>query len=176
MRPNLVNGDELARIFGISRSSVTNWRAQGMPCVTVGGRGRPGQYDTVKVIQWFVAWQAGDKEILDLNEERARLAHHQADKTALEAATLKAELVRALDVLEVWQGMIAAARARFLALPRKLAAVVIHAETASEAEKALQAEIRQGLDELGRSGLPRQVERALESSGARLEAASSPDS
>lgn len=175
MRPNLVNGDELARIFGISRSTVTNWRAQGMPCVTVGGRGRPGQYDTVKVIQWFVAWQAGDKELLDLNEERARLAHHQANKTALEGAVLKGELVRTLDVLEVWQGMIGSARARFLALPRKLAAIVIHAETASEAEKALQAEIHQGLEELGRSGLPRATERALESSGARLEAAASPD-
>lgn len=170
MSGHIVNADELARIFGVARATVANWRQQGMPCQSAGRRGQPGRYDTVACINWVITRKCGDKEALDLNAERARLAHHQADKTALEAAALKGELVRTLDVLEVWRAMAGAARAKLLSLPRKLAGVVIHAETPAEAEKALQAAVYEALDELSRSGLPRSTERALESSGARLDA------
>ncbi len=165
----IVNADELARIFDCSRSTVKNWRQQGMPYLTAGARGKPGQYDTAACINWLIARRLGDDKPLDLNVERARLAHHQADKTALEARALKGELVRTLDALELWQATIAAARAKFLSLPRKMAAQVIHAETPAEVEEALQQAITEALAELGRSGLPRATERALESSGASLD-------
>ena len=171
MARNIVNAEVLADIFGVARATIANWRRQGMPCESPGKRGTPGQYDTVACIDWVINRRLGTPDALDLNEERARLAHHQADKTALEARVLKGELVRTLDVLEVWQSMAGAARAKLLAIPRKLAGTIVYAKTPAEAEKALSTAIAEALDELARSGLPRATERALESSGARLETA-----
>ncbi len=142
-----------------------------MPCEDKGNRGREAQYNAPACLQWLMARQCGEDKALDLNLERARLAHHQANKTAVEESILKGEVVRTLDVIEVWSAMIGAARAKLLGLPRKLAATVIHAESFEEAESQTAKEIRSILEELSGSGLPRATERMLEASGARLETA-----
>ncbi len=147
-----------------------------MPCENPGKRGQEAQYDAPACLKWLIARQCGDDKALDLNLERARLAHHQANKTAVEEALLKGEVVRTLDVIAIWAAMIGSCRAKFLALPRKLAATTLHAESFEEAESGAAKEIRQALDELSGSGLPRATERMLEASGARLEASAAPDS
>ncbi len=168
----IVNSATLAAFCGVTPSTIANWRRAGMPCIDSGKRGQAAEYNAPACLQWLIARQCGEDQALDLNLERARLAHHQANKTAVEESILKGEVVRTLDVIEVWAAMVGAARAKLLGLPRKLAATVIHAESFEEAESATAKEIRAILEELGGSGLPRQVERMLEASGARLETAS----
>lgn len=176
MGPNLVTSAELARIFGVSDSTIANWRRAGMPCEEKGRRGQTSRYDTVACINWWGTRLAGEDKALDLNLERARLAHHQANKTQVEESLLKGELVRTLDVIEVWSALYSSARAKLLALPRKLAAILIHAETQDEAEAGAEKEITAILGELSRSGLPRKVERIMQASGARLDTPATPHS
>ena len=135
-----------------------------MPVVQEGRRGQAYQYDTVACIQWLIERQCGGGEgkVLDLHMERARLAHHQANKTKLEEALLSGEVVRTEEVLIVWNGLISAARAKLLAIPQKLAHRIIHAETPTEARLWLKEAIEGALNSLGRSGLPAKVERTLD--------------
>ncbi len=169
MKDYIVNSATLAAFCGVAASTVANWRRAGMPCIDSGKRGQAAEYNAPACLQWLMARQCGDDQALDLNLERARLAHHQANKTAVEESILKGEVVRTLDVIAVWSGMIGAARAKLLGLPRKLAATVIHAESFEEAESQAAKEVRAILEELGGSGLPKATERMLEASGASLE-------
>ena len=169
--PNIVNATELARICGVSASTVANWRRAGCPIENpASARRQVSQYDTVKVVNWLVNRARQGSEQLDLNEERARLAHHQANKTALEEQQLRGELIRTVDAIEVWQALIGAARAKFLALPTKLAAVLHNAKSYSEAQSGAESVIREALAELSGSGLPRKTRNALEQGGGRLDA------
>lgn len=170
MASYIVNAATLAAFFGVSVSSVANWRRAGMPCLDPGKRGHPAEYDAPECIRWHIQQRSGNVDVLDLNEERARLAHHQANKTAVEESILKGEVVRTLDVINTWLVMIGAARAKILGCSVKLAGRLNDGLSTDEKRKIIETEHRQALEELSGSGLPRQVEALLESSGASLEA------
>ena len=87
---------------------------------------------------------------LELSAERARLAHHQANKTSLEEASMREELIPAKDVQETWSNLISNARARLLALPSKSAHLVLAAETYLEAEDILKQQVYEALEELAK--------------------------
>jgi hypothetical protein len=91
----------------------------------------------------------------DYESEKLRLTKAQADneeqkarKSELEVKVLEASLIRAEDVDRVWGGMIAAARAKFLAIPSKGASLVLAAESRIEAEDILRGLVYEGLREL----------------------------
>ena len=170
MAQYIVDGTLLSNIFDVSSSTIRAWREQGMPCIDAGGRGHASQYNAPACIRWYVGRQCGDDNPLDLNLERARLAHHQANKTAVEESVLKGEVVRTLDVIETWVAMIGAARAKLLTIPTKLASQ-LH-EQSTEAKKAkIDAEIRAALAELSGTGLPRKIAALMEAGGAGLASA-----
>ena len=168
----LVNGRVLAAIFGIAEGSVAHWRRAGMPVERTGGRGVEWQYDTIAVSRWLIERQTGSgDEALDLANERARLAHHQANKTALEEGLLRGEIVRTSDVMQAWQQQIGAARAKLLLIPGKLATMVNSGKSFTETKGEAEQLIRETLGELEGSGLPASLERALGDSLPGLEAA-----
>ncbi len=170
MATYIVNAATLAAFFGVTVSTIANWRKAGMPYIRAGNRGQPAEFDAPKCVKWHIEQRSGGNEVLDLNEERARLAHHQANKTALEESLIKGEVVQTLDVINTWVAMVGAARAKLLALPVKCASRLVDGLTTDEKKAILEKEVRAGLSELSGSGLPRQVEALLESSGASLEA------
>ena len=88
----------------------------------------------------------------DLVEERARLAHHQANKTALEEAEKSGELVPAEKVLEMWIKQIAACRAKVLSIPNKLAPVAAIEAEAHTIEELLTDSLHEALAELTETG------------------------
>ena len=171
MATYVVNASQLAAFFGVAVSTVTNWRRAGMPCISPGNSGKPAEYDGPACVKWHIQKAAGQIDVLDLNEERARLAHHQANKTAIEESLLKGEVVRTLDVINTWVAMVGAARAKLLGLPTKCASRLVEGLTTDEKKHILEEEIRAGLAELSGTGLPRKVAAMLESSGASLETA-----
>jgi len=83
----------------------------------------------------------------DLVEERARLAHHQANIAALDEKVKAGELIPAGVVLEAWQNIFANVRARLLAIPTALAGTCVNA-TREEVSAAAMKMIRQALSEL----------------------------
>ena len=87
----------------------------------------------------------------DLVAERARLAHHQANITALDERRKRGELIPANEVRAKWQDMIGAARARLLALPSRIAAACVGREE-MEIERNAREIVHEALSELARGG------------------------
>jgi len=67
----------------------------------------------------------GDEGALDLTHESARLKKAQADKTELEVLVVRGELIPAEDVAGAWADMVSAMRAKLLAMPCAICAVLV---------------------------------------------------
>lgn len=86
----------------------------------------------------------------DLIGERARLAKAQADKTELEVGTLQGKLLLAEDVLKEWQKLLAACKAKLMAIPTKCALQIVSLQEPTEIERFLKRMIYEALTELSR--------------------------
>ena len=147
------NRSELAIVFGVSETTITKWTKDGMPREQA--KGTAGSvYSTGDCIRWFANREKSklvasvDGSIFDLNTERARLAHHQANKTALEEKVLNGELIPAEEIKKAWGDAVMASRSKFLALPGKLAKVAINAESVKEVEREADRLVREALEEI----------------------------
>ena len=84
-----VNAGELARIFGVSRKWIYQLEQKGMP--------RAGRlFEVAHCVQWYLAELKGidsDIEPEDLTKARLALYNAQSEKTRLETARLRGELV-----------------------------------------------------------------------------------
>lgn len=87
---------------------------------------------------------------LELNAERARLAHHQANKAALDEQETRGELVRAEDVTRSVSDAFRRVRARLLSLPTKLTPIVLGSTDTVEVKDAIEAGVLEALAELTR--------------------------
>jgi len=143
----LVNKKQLAELVGRSERTLTTWSKQGMPVAVASDRGRAHQFDTTAVIKWMIQHEIdkrvlSDDNIYDLTAERARLAHHQANISALDEATKNRELLPFDVVVERWQMILMNVRQKCLAMPSSLAAVCANsskAEVQTQAEKLIRA-------------------------------------
>lgn len=89
-----------------------------------------------------------DGRVYNYDAERARLTHHQANKTALEEQVLQGSLITAEEVESVWSSMIGAFRARMLSVPGRAAQGVIATADISEAEQIIRDLVYEALSEL----------------------------
>lgn len=112
-----------------------------------------GKYDLVRCVQRYVhylqerAYGSGETPS-DTYQERARLIKAQADKTELEVATLKSELVP-VDVVESdWLSHVSSCRSRLLAIPSKSAFQIATLKEPDEIERFLKRAINEALAEL----------------------------
>jgi len=85
---------------------------------------------------------------LDPLFEKARLDKARADKIELELKLKRGEVVERSEVDHEWGELIAALRAKILAVPRKVAPQVHASESVSECEKILKGAVREALLEL----------------------------
>jgi hypothetical protein len=96
-----------------------------------------------------------DGTVYDLNAEKARLTHHQANISELEEDTKKGNLIPAEIVKQHWEAKAANTRAKLLNLPGRLAVSVVGANTIQDAEKTARQLITEALNELSGNGLPK---------------------
>ena len=87
--------------------------------------------------------------------ERARLARARARKAELEIAALERDLLPSDEVVEAWQQLVAAFRARCLAIPSKLTPQLAAMNDRGAVQAVLTAAVREALQELSRFDLPR---------------------
>lgn len=150
----IVNKTQLADIVGRTPQTLTTWQKNGMPIHADGRNGQSNQYDTAEVIQWMIRQQiekltiSGDGQVFDYEAERARLTHHQANKTALEERQLHGELIHAEKVQWVWGKLIAAFRAKCLSIPTKTAPRVQSTDDLATIEQELRISVNDALTEL----------------------------
>jgi phage terminase Nu1 subunit (DNA packaging protein) len=148
-----VNRRQLAEIVGKTEKTIREWQLnEGLPVQLSGVQGRSNKYDTAEVINWMIA-RSQSKTVSDgkgyaYEAERARLTHHQANKTALEEQVLAGKLLPADEVEQAWLDMAMAMRAKLLSLPGKLATAAVAATTLREVEQAARAEIYAALNDI----------------------------
>lgn len=157
----------IARLLNITERRLQQLAKEGV--VPKAGRGRyplaACVTGYVKYLQERVAEQAAP-DALELNAQRARLAKEQADKTALENAVLRGELIRRDHMVEVVGRAVTAFRARLLAACASLAPRVNPAKPAY-ARDLIEREITEALAEFaGFDPGPELGERAPDVDGA----------
>lgn len=151
---SLVNKTHLAEILGKSQQTLTTWQKNGMPIFAEGSNGQANQYKTEDVIQWLINREIGkltvddEGRVHDYEAERARLTHHQANKTELESKVLKGQLIHAETVEQVQGDMVSSFRSKILAIPTKAAHSMIGLDDLNEAKEILKEYLYEALSEL----------------------------
>ena len=90
----------------------------------------------------------------DIAEEKTRLTRAQATKAELEVSELEGELIPATLVQSTWTDYIANVRAKLLALPSRVAHLVITVDKYAEAELIIKEQVYESLEELQKNGIP----------------------
>ena len=96
-------------------------------------------------------FSATEDGALDHTQESARLKKAQADKTELEVAVLRHELIPAGEVKEEWADLVSAMRAKMLSLPSTAAVRVVGLDL-REIESTLKELVYNALGELRDAG------------------------
>ena len=130
---------DVAELLAVTPRTVRDWQSEGLP------RLPDGHYSGPDVVRWFVA--RGQAGALDLDQERARLAKEQADRTALENGARRGELVDVAGVEREWTDHITAVRARLLAIPTSVGSQ-LDAEVAPKVAAIVKVLIHAALEEL----------------------------
>lgn len=150
----LVNKKELAEIFGKSEATLTTWQKNGLPIKLEAQRGQSNQYDCEDCINWLVRREIGkltvddEGRVHDYDKERARLTHHQANKTELEEAVLRGTLIPSETVERVQGDMVSSFRSKILSIPTKAAHALIGLEELTEAKDVIKQYLFEALNEL----------------------------
>jgi len=90
----------------------------------------------------------------DITEEKTKLTAAQARKAELEVEIMEGKLVPIQEVEEFLIERFSNARAKWLAVPSRIAHKVITVETFAEAEIEIKEGIYEGLSELANDGIP----------------------
>ncbi len=108
-----------------------------------------GQYEIVPCVVGYIKHVKGmlNGEAGDLASEKTRLTRAQADKTEIETARLKGDLVSLDDAERAWSALVGAFRAKMLTLAPRAAPAVLN-KTEREAERILTDMVYEALAEL----------------------------
>lgn len=154
---------QVAYLLGVEGRQVERYSSRvddPLPIHTNGGKGTAHKFCPRQVLLWSTRQELKklradeDGKVYDYDAERARLTHHQANKTALEEDTLKGALIPADMVKETWATLVMSFRAKMIGLPNKAAPQIIGVDDLREAEQILQDFIYDALSELSGAGIP----------------------
>ena len=134
-----------SQFFGVSATTIDTWVMKGCPVKERDKDGRIKSMSLAEVARWKI-FQSGESS--ELENERTRLTKWQADKTELEVAVLRGELIPSEIVQRVWGGMVVSFRSRVMSIPTKSAHSVLGAVNVAEAEAVLKKLVNEALEEL----------------------------
>lgn len=140
---------DLAQLLGIGPR-----RVQQLVREKIIARGTRGRYPLPESVRGYVRYlsaQASD-DATDLTAQRIRLTKAQADMAELDLQQRAGQLVSVDEITAEWGSMLATVRTRLLAMPAKLAPVIVTERTAGGAFAMLEREVHEALTELSRTG------------------------
>ncbi|MEK9724069.1 MAG: terminase small subunit [Rhodospirillaceae bacterium] len=150
----VVSLTELCEILGVVPMTISRLEDKGFPCIERGVGRTPSKYDTQACIQWLIKYemrkltQTPEGEVINYEDERARLTREQADKVAMENEERRGRLVDSDKVGMWWATLVSNAKTRFLAIPTKAAPLVFGAKTMPQVRDHLERLIVEVLSEL----------------------------
>jgi len=108
-----------------------------------------------------------------LHQERTKLARLQAEKEDINLKRLKGELVPADAVVEHWETMLLAFRAKIMGISPRAAMVALNATTLQDIEDSLDDFLREALHELAGDGMPDEYKTVRQNSPPSIKATNS---
>jgi hypothetical protein len=144
--PKCVDTDSLALILGIDDRSIRRLVRKDVLKRTKLG------FDLCESVAAFVAHREGIAAKAagtgDYGVARAAVYKERAAKMKLEREALEGSLVSAQEVRATWSAAFILARTRMLAIPSKVALRIAMMKTPAECQTLLNAEIREGLEDI----------------------------
>ena len=110
--------------------------------------GKEGRYRAWHMTTVLAAMAGGAGEAFDLTAERARFAAAQADDREMKNALARRDQITVGEFHLMMTSAFARVRAKLLALPSKMAPLVVGAKDAAEAQAMLRDVVHGALDEL----------------------------
>ena len=158
-----LNRSETAQKLNVSLTTLDDWRRKGCPHTKTG---KQVFFEITALNQWLGNNISGK---LDYTQERAKLTKLQAEKVKLELEQQHGKFLPLEMVILAWQGQVANARAKLLALPPKLASQVLGMESYVEVEQVVRDIIYEALDEFASDGVPKEYKKRFEVIAANLQ-------
>jgi phage terminase Nu1 subunit (DNA packaging protein) len=135
-----------------SLSTYQNRDVDPLPIAEKGKRGQSHRYDPQALMKWKVRQELAkvleDGAVLDLNNERAKLAKLQAAKVQLDLDDRAGKFVPLDNLEQEFTRIILAVRMHFLAIPAKCAPSVFACESVSETAEKIQMHVYESLTDL----------------------------
>lgn len=146
-----VNRSGLAEVFGVAPPTVDQWRKDGAPYVTLGGRGKEWEYDTAQVAAWLrerdVKAATGDM-LADETELKRRKLAAETEKAELELAKAKGEVAPLDQVERAVARAFAEVRAGMRNLPQRTVSMLIGETDERRFKSVMMGEIDEALKSL----------------------------
>ena len=140
----------IAKLFHLTERRVQQLAKEG--AIPKAGRGK---YELAGCVQGYVKYLQARAdgmgvEPVDLHEQRTRLLKAQADKVEMEVLTLSGGLIPADQVVLAWQQLVAAFRARCLAMTSRLAPQLAGNNDIQAIKVSITDAVYEALEELSR--------------------------
>jgi hypothetical protein len=154
--PDTVSGRDLGELLGVTADRVRKLRLAGL--IPAAGRDRFPLAESVRAYCAYLRRGGGQEPAdLDPKREHALLLRARRELHELDLGQRRGDLLPREAVIATWQAVIAAARARLLALPTTLAPRLAAAKDLRETESLLRDYVHELLVDLERStGVPAQ--------------------
>jgi hypothetical protein len=149
---NSLTQSQAAALLSIAPRTLRDWADA--------PRNADASYPGPALVAFYLQKQTGSD--LDLNKERARLAKEQADRTGLQNAIARGDVIPSADAVRQWSSHVTAARAKLLSLPTKLAPRLTAQTDVNHIAESIRSAVYESLDELanwspGEGDLPVEV-------------------
>lgn len=145
-----VSMSQLSQMTGFAPRTLIK-KLKTADCRPLRKQGQAYIYDTptaLKAIYFTPDKKGGTKKLLDYTQERAKLTREQRKKTKVERMRLELTLVDTTEIKIAYKNLVYGFREKMLAIPPKLANVILTVESKNEAQQMIQKEIETALIEL----------------------------
>ena len=121
--------------------------------------GKQGKYDVPMFVQRWVAYNKDNSIPEDTDLQAAKTKHEliKMQKTELEVARMRGQLIDVQDVKRLWGDIANAVAQNLLGLPKKLGPSLVMVESAEVISALIDDEIRQVLNDIADTPLPEYV-------------------
>ena len=140
---------ELADALGASIATVESWQRAGLKHTRQGNK---NVYSLRDVIE-FLRARGGDEKTLDARQEQAKLHRANRQLRELQIEEAAGRLIPVIHAEMALTGIVAAARARLLGLPNRLAAIAYGCTSLPEIETEARALVYEALNELSETDI-----------------------
>lgn len=146
------NKAEVAEFFGVSLAAVDAWIRRGCPAVQTGSKGIPWLFDLLEVATWRIRGPSPADPAAGIDPEqmspKERLDYYKGTRERMAMERDAGTLIPADQVTKAWTDQINVAKGRFLALPQRIAPLLIGIGDLREIERRIADGIVSVLEEL----------------------------